>query len=366
MLRSERGQLLIPAMFVFPTLFLFVFLIKETAQLSTEKIRHQFAMDAAVFVEMANYSDFLNRTAYVNGAFPMRIFEEGYVDFPAECEGKSNCSKTTYDDVLFDAGVFPRSPDKMKYADNSYWGPLGSWPIAYGGAVGELKNASPPDMPLVLKIFDLDFADRYWHSKDLADEIYKLYVQIYGLLGSVEDSQLSVLKKLSSNYEFLHKSYQLNTGDATAGADADTLAASFRQEMPDFTNSSVARAYCQEKVYYCGNVHTGSLTQPYHPECTTPDTGVVITPTSAGCSAGLFQIMYVEQSAIAKVRSGLPLTMSWAIPEKNYWNVNFASLLSGNPNGGRLHTTISLKGDPANQPAVWPNPTPRFQVRQFP
>src|ERR1035437_3655022 len=109
-LRSRRGQIVIPAMLMFPTLFLFVYLIYETAKLSREKIRHQFAMDAAVFVEMTNYSDFLNRTAYVNGAFPMRIFEEGYHDFMAECEGKTkNCTSTkrSYATLLFNNGAFP-------------------------------------------------------------------------------------------------------------------------------------------------------------------------------------------------------------------------------------------------------------------
>ena len=49
MLRSRRGQIVIPAMLMFPTLFLFVYLIYETAKLSREKIRHQFAIDAAAF-----------------------------------------------------------------------------------------------------------------------------------------------------------------------------------------------------------------------------------------------------------------------------------------------------------------------------
>jgi hypothetical protein len=34
--------------------------------------------------------------------------------------------------------------------------------------------------------------------------------------------------------------------------------------------------------------------------------------------------------------------------------------------GRELHTTISVTGDPSNSPAVWPDPTPKFQVRQFP
>src|SRR3984957_11337744 len=106
LMRSRGGQIVIPALLLFPTLFLFVYLIDETAKLSREKIRHQFAMDAAAFVEMTNYSDFLNRSAYVNGAFPMRIFEEGYWDFNAECTGKTNhCNSTmSYASILFQNG----------------------------------------------------------------------------------------------------------------------------------------------------------------------------------------------------------------------------------------------------------------------
>src|SRR3990167_9990070 len=86
-LGSRRGQIVIPAMLLFPTLFLFVYLIYETAKLSREKIKHQFAMDAAAFVEATNYSDFLNRTAYVNGAFPMRIRSEEHT---SELQSQSN------------------------------------------------------------------------------------------------------------------------------------------------------------------------------------------------------------------------------------------------------------------------------------
>src|SRR5581483_7915255 len=109
---GDRGQILIPSLFVLPTLFLFVYLLFETAKLSREKIRHQFAADAAVFVEMTNYSDFLNRSAYVNGAFPMRIFYEGFHGTPMDCvNGTSDhCpGSTSLDELLYANGAFPRS-----------------------------------------------------------------------------------------------------------------------------------------------------------------------------------------------------------------------------------------------------------------
>jgi len=358
--RSRAGQIVIPAMLIFPTLFLFVYLIYETAKLSREKIRHQFAMDAAAFVEMTNYSDFLNRTAYVNGAFPMRIFEEGYGDFPAECEGKvEHCEKVMYADILYHNGAFPRSlSSKHSYSSE------GSWDIAYP----EPKNGGggPPELPGTFELFSLDDANKYWHQWDLATEIYKLWVQIYSLLGSVEDAQFSVLKRLSGDHSFMKKSYWLNTGDPIN--DAAGLARSFDVALGDF--NSAVKPYCQTRLNYWGNRHLGGTgIQPYTPAHTDP---VVDLPTSAGCSQGVFQVMYVEPNTIKKLRDkngdypGLLLWMSWSIPQKNYWNVDFPTLMNHASPQGTLRTTISLQGDPANKPAVWPYPTPKFQVRQFP
>jgi hypothetical protein len=361
------GQIVIPAMLIFPTLFLFVYLIYETAKLSREKIRHQFAMDAAAFVEMANYSDFLNRTAYINGAFPMRIFEEGYADdFQAECEGKTtNCNQRPYREILYENGAFPRSQSgKHDYSNEP------SWDIAYGGA-GSGKNDSPPQLTEPFMLLTLQNANDYYQQYDLATEIYKFYVQIYSLLGSVEDAQFKVLQRLSGDHSFLKKSYWLNTGDPIDSA--NQLAASFNTAIGDFDTS--VKPVCLHKLKYCGNQYTGGTgLQVMRAVCSTPDDGIVL-PTSQGCSTegGLFQMEWVPKSEIDKFRTaaaggypGLSLSMNWAVPEKNYWNVNFPALLSQRFPNGDLHTTISLLGDPSTQPSVWPNPTPKFQVRQFP
>ena len=384
-LRSRRGQIIIPAMLMFPTLFLFVYLIYETAKLSREKIRHQFAMDAAAFVEMTNYSDFLNRTAYVNGAFPMRIFEEGYYDFKAECEGKvANCSQKTYASLLFYNGAFPdlngTYSDGQPPTTNI---PGGKWPIEYDNSnpLAAGKNQSPPQLTEPWELFTLNDADHYWHPIDLANEIYKLFVQIYSLLGSVESAQFSVLKRLTTSgtlHSFLQKSYWLNTGDPVSYA--ASFAQTFDTQLGDFNHA--VTPYCQTSMNYWGNKHLSGGIQPYVPQKTIPTidlTNPASNPSQAGCassdngSGGLFQIEYVDPNTIKKLKDpsnsgypGLALSMNWAIPPSNYWNVNFVALMSQQfPNGG-LHTTISLMGDPANSPAVWPDPTPKFQVREFP
>ncbi len=390
---SRAGQIVIPAMLIFPTLFLFVYLIYETAKLSREKIRHQFAMDAAAFVEMANYSDFLNRSAYVNGAFPMRIFEEGYAGFPADCAGKvANCQQKSYASILFDNGAFPHLGGQ--YIDGhtpetsaTFTGKT-SWTIEYGynsdGSPTSIApqsnrttmNENPPQSVEPFVLFSLNDANHFWHSYQLATEIYKLWYQVYSLLGSVEDAQYQVLTRLTGGpppHSFLQKSYWLNTGDSPN--DAAQLATTFGNQLGNF-NGAVG-VLCQQTLLYCGNQHLGGTgLQPYRPECANP---VIQLQSSAGCggdmsggSGGLFQLVYVKQQMISNLNTphgggnypGLSLMMNWTYPSSNYFNVNWGQEFGSA--GPQLHTTISLSGDPKNAPAVWPDPTPLFQVRQFP
>jgi hypothetical protein len=377
--RSRAGQIVIPAMLMFPTLFLFVYLIYETAKLSREKIRHQFAMDAAAFVEMTNYSDFLNRTAYVNGAFPMRIFEEGYWDFKAECEGKvQNCSQKTYASILFANGAFPHVGGSYQDGHKPETTlTTGKWDIEYGGAYTK-KNQNPPDLSpapsndgsAYYELFSLDDADHYWHPYDLATEIYKLYVQIYGLLGSVESAQFQVLKRLtkgSTPHSFMQKSYWLNTGDPIG--DATALATAFDLKLGDFEHA--VHANCLQKLDYWGNKHLNGGIQPYVPQKTTPDVDLTASG-GAGCQStdngngGLFQIESLDDSMVTTLKKGLTIEIPWSIPGKNFFNVPLDAMMTQAFPGRELHTTISVIGDPANKPSVWPDPTPKFQVRQFP
>ena len=346
-------------MLLFPTLFLFVYLIYETAKLSREKIKHQFAMDAAAFVEATNYSDFLNRTAYVNGAFPMRIFEQGYDDFPFECEGKGDCSEfkpQMYSEVLYKNGVFPRSKSGKKTFDDE-----AVWDIEYGG-LSAGRNADPPDVKDQIILFTHENGDQSYHPWDLATEVYKLYFQVFSLLGSVEDAQWLVLKRLTkdSNHSFLQKSYWLNTGDS---ADyGNKLAASFNEAL-DFQT----RPECSHTLVYHGNKYTGGTgLQQYHVAKTDP---AVVLPDSAGCDkvgGCLFQMQTVDKTSIAALKNGLSLTLRWQLPGKNYFNVDFGNRPQDFKNGvPELHTTVTVGANNSNA-KVWPNPTPKFQVRQFP
>jgi len=365
--KSRAGQIVIPAMLLFPTLFLFVYLIYETAKLSREKIKHQFAMDAAAFVEATNYSDFLNRTAYVNGAFPMRIFEQGYDDYPAECEGRvEHCENVTYAEILYRNGAFPRSRSGKK----EFSGSDEKWDIEYGGTSSG-RNSPNPYIQDPYTLFSMDNANRFWLTWDLASEVFKLYIQVYSLLGSVEDAQWQVLKRLTkdSKHSFLQKSYWLNTGDsANYGLE---LANSWDAALGEFKTE----AHCLRKLIYHGIDRKGGTgIQQMRVKGTDPPVEMSPKFDSPGCSGGgLFQMQTVDSGALSRLRQpggseypGLSLTLRWQIPGKNYFNVDFGNMPQHFKNSApELHTTVSVGATNPNA-KVWPDPTPKFQVRQYP
>lgn len=354
---AQRGQILIPALFVIPSLFLFVFLLFETAKLSREKIRHQFAVDSAAFVEMTNYSDFLNRSAYVNGAFPQRIFEEGFKD--TMIERKDNTAPDRLYDILHRNCTFPRT-EQAQPLD-----PHPQWLIEYHADCSE-RNKNPPGFPQILWLLTNADALKYWITYDDANAIYQLYAKIYQLLGSVEDAQFSVFKRLTATHNFFRKSYWLNTGDPVEVGGQGAQGFSLFPFKP--------KPYCVEGVSFCGNQPTSDVFQPYQILCLSkPVTDW--SPPMPGCSpSGLFQVEAIPDSDLKALNTphdvagypGYPIIQHWTAPS-NYFSVNFNSLMGGQAvcagGGGRpcVHATISVRGG-----NVWPNPTPKFQVKLHP
>ena len=372
-LRGREGQLAIPSLFLLPSLFLFVYLIFETAKLSREKIRHQFALDAAAFIEMTNYSDFLNRSAYVNGAFPQRIFYEGFYNTCIEKKNNTSGDCGTSGDrlynIIYKNGAYPRTdqapPDQPLDA-------YPAWFLQFGGA-GAGKNNNPPDMGSGrLDLITMQDALDYWLSWDDAQDIYKLYVQIYQLLGSVEDAQFSVFKRLTTDHNFFRKSYWLNTNDPIDMAEMG--AAYFNAYSFD------PKPYCIQEIMIVGNKPTNNPFQPYVQWG--PQTPVQMPSTISGCqpTSGLFQAEAIPQTSLNNMASqhapgsqfglalpGYPIFQSWGknLLEKNYFNVNFVNTVNCpgavSGNGPCVHATVALSGG-----VLWPNPTPKFQTRLHP
>lgn len=393
---GARGQILIPSLFVLPTLFLFVYLIFETAKLSREKIRHQFAVDAASFVEMTNYSDFLNRSAYVNGAFPQRIFAEGFLN--TMIDRKNNGPANDLFDIMYDDGDFPSigpsSSDPLHNpTDNNP-----SWKIVYTGCNSSM-NANPPQWGCgpsstggatgqptsgnggsgELDIITLQNAIDYWISWDDASDIYNLYVQIYSLLGSVEDAQYAVWMRLthgSPDHTFFRKSYWLNTADNPYDSDPGEGARYFN------AHSFKPKATCVESIMFYGNKPTQNPFQPYQifaPPAPIQQNQTMKTAPNA-CD-GLFQNEAVPDGDLRAMDTphdrafyrGYNIVQhyrTWTNHNRppNYFNVDFDNSMHDpmcevGGGGGKpcVHATIDLSGG-----SVWPDPTPKYQTRLYP
>ncbi|MDD4004057.1 MAG: hypothetical protein PHW69_02505 [Elusimicrobiaceae bacterium] len=273
---TKKGQLLMPAIFVLPTLWIFVILLLETAKLSRAKIKYQLAADIASTIEMENYSDFFNRTAYVNGAFPYRIFTENYQDHTDAAGNYSclaansltSCVKVYMQDIMLANGNYPtwNETSRAAIANKSpatlynLAGPMSLdtvegiadssklWPIRFLGAHGDGASGSNNVTNWNVENPAWDphnylFRDRasftgsarplqcvtpqVWESacrypaydvyinKDVAYAQYSFWFQVYALLGNVSNSQTAVFKTLIANHAFFRKAYHLNAGDCT-------------------------------------------------------------------------------------------------------------------------------------------------------
>ena len=288
---------------------MFVYLIYETAKLSREKIRHQFAIDSAAFIEMSNYSDFLNRSAYVNGAFPMRIFKEAFgpaTQIQLRCYDSPCPSADSLMTLMFMNGDFPmdtQDSDWMSAGGEQAYTAKAKWEIRFCDsssnppcfignkgttdgepADGDGMNVVPPptrqcDSTLLKQqgvspggscheIFNYGTAQDYaspiqytcvapYSGSDSSNlclqpgqTIIDIWAKVYTLLGQVEGAQFGVLGRLAADHHFLKKSYWLNTsGQGPDGADAQTASNSF--------NASGASGFQSAVSFDCLDTVTG-------------------------------------------------------------------------------------------------------------
>jgi hypothetical protein len=365
---------------------LFVYLIFETAKLSRDKIRHQFAIDSAAFVEMTNYSDFLNRSAYVNGAFPMRIFREGFHGTELNNTGRAACnsavdhysngSSINLDDVLYGEGAFPRD-DSDPNGSTEQSGKSQPWKIVFNNQ-SERAGLNTSDSSAIDSAIDSKSAHNDSNGKSCdktpcltlisektancwninfedSTQIMNMYVQIYQLLGSVESAQYSVLERLAAGHQFLTKSYYLNLGTQEALNEATGV----RFPPTDFTSG--IHMHCVKGILFYGNQLTGNQLQPYDIFNNYP--GTAMTSSISGCN-GLFQLVSVDPGVIASTNEGSPYpgwqaSIAWT-PPSNSFGVDV------NQFKPTVHATASLWPGAQGEASVWPNPTPHYQTRLYP
>jgi hypothetical protein len=365
--RLSPGQLVIPAMFVIPSLVLFVYLIYETAKLSREKIRHQFAIDAAAFVEMTNYSDLLNRSAYVNGPFPMRVFSESYPWGSVPIEAKNSTAPTDLIKMMYDNGAFPVGPTQGSDPSFGISDGMPTWPIKYGNGslctTCSVLNGNSPGDTGTQHIFRQKQVMEYWIWYDVHSvPLWQFWTTVYSLLGSVESAQVQVFQRLNKAHSFLKKSWLLNTGESSSNVNTGSFDSHDLRLDCIYTRQSGTYGTYQKSTWWDPYGHKGFGDDPdvkdgggkpfTHP----PEGGTY-------CSGGLFRVAVVtsglDQIKIKGPSSGIELMQPWSAPG-NYFNVDV------NRPRPMVHARVGIVGC-----CVWaengsPQPTPKFQVRELP
>lgn len=371
-LSVRRGQILIPSLLVIPSLFLFVYLIFETTKLSREKIRQQFAVDSAAFIQMSDYTNLLNRTAYVNGAFPYRIFKEAYECPPGDyLEYTNGSGQICPYDMLYAAGAFPKYDKDVSGQPPQALDSEAKWTIKFDETHRSGINSNPPKVDPSFTLITKDQGTKIYIFWDPASGVYKFYSQVYNLLGQVEDSQITVFDRLTAQFNFFRKSYYLNANTPECVSSPDTCG----QDGLDSRGGYIANRIVKDKdikMYYIDTITffakvPQSGLPPYYLAQTTPPMDMKqMNPL------GLFQLAAVSDSSLRAVGNGYQVYQGWDVPS-NYFKVNFNQRgdISRNCNkSGRpcVHAMVASQcPDLLNgNNCVWPDPTPKYQTRLYP
>ena len=368
---ARAGQILIPSLLVIPSLLLFVYLLFETTKVSREKIRQQFAVDSAAFIQMGDYTNLLNRTAYVNGAFPYRIFKEAYECPPEDPMSMADGSdtKTCPYDMLYAAGAFPKYKSDMKGQPPASLDDKPKWEIEFDNTARPefIANPTSSNSKPLFDLITWDQGMKIMIEWNTAIGYYKFYAQVYTLLGSVEESQWTVFDRLTENFNFFRKSYYLNANTPDCVSNPQICGNDGLYSTGGFFGSKLAKNnnffmhYIQKITFYAKKFRGGLI--PY--DLAHPVEPMDMTSMSPN---GLFQLATVSDAALDKLGNGLDVYQGWDAPT-NYFNVKL-NILGKCKETGRpcVHALIATQCPQlkSGNNCVWPNPTPKYQTRLYP
>ncbi|HBA62029.1 MAG TPA: hypothetical protein DCZ92_14685 [Elusimicrobia bacterium] len=380
----RRGQILIPSLLVIPSLMIFIYLLFETTKISREKIRQQFAIDSAAFIQMGDYTNLLNRTAYVNGAFPYRIFKEKY-----SCGGGENnytntsgSGNTCAYKAMYDAFAFPQddedsasSEEPVTKDDDSLWNiNFKQGPDSAGHDPRKDYYKKNPDTQVNIPLYTLITSEQGANLDlgwDAASAVYQFYANVYGLLGAVEESQYTVFERLTTSFNFFRKSYYLNasTQECTnnpAGCGEQGLRGANSFFAKQIRRDNNFLIHYVQKIEFHAKVYTGGWPSPYYLGRSNPPMDMTETDPK-----GLFQIATVKKSILKDLGNGLDIYQGWTAP-KNYFNIDFNQVSACHETGKPcVHVKVATQcpkltdnQNPNN--CVWPDPTPKYQTRMYP
>ncbi len=359
---NKKAQIILPAILLIPTILLVIYLLFETTKLSVTKIREQFSLDTAAFVELTSASVYLNATAYVNGAFPFRLFRENLAVDNLQVqpnEDAENAKPISLFELFYKAGAFPAMDVNNDYntepKDNDTTWELHYYTEPYDpedsfGGKEETENPRAnwnTENPTADedKVYDIMF--RHYaktHIMPTEIEAARLYMTIYYLLDTIYENQKKVYQRLTKNGEFFRKAFYLNMSNCKMSECGKQGALQF-----------------QNYIFNTEPIYIKTVRMFYY--STGENMAFVIPLVDLNFSNGrLFQFAYLTKTArerLRKIYSGVEINQPFQAPS-NYFNIGLSRF---NPH---VHVRAALQCPRENNNCVWPNPTPKYQVRLYP
>lgn len=381
-LKNKRAQIVLPAILLVPTILLVIYLLFETAKLSRFKIRSQFALDSAAFIELTSYSNFLNGVAYTNGAFPFRIFRESFTDTIKKSEqgsGSGDEDSMTYYDLFYQAGAFPAMAEvNSDPKDNA-----GKWELKYKEAASDSdddvkdgkgrkknwnsENPKADNLEYGINVKDLvgqyDYIFLYGddengqeQNNDIEDkgimESLVSYISTYKIIEGIYDNQKKVYERLTKDGEFFRKSFYYNSSScklSQCGKEGVRVLKNYDLELDTIRLDKMNWFYRVKFLQYDSISDVQSMLfskdNPKHEK---------FMP--------LYQFSYLTKptrSKLKKMYTGVDIREP-IVPPDNYFRVNVKKYAK------KLHVRAALQCTNESNNCVWPNPTPKYQVRLYP
>ncbi|MBO4707972.1 MAG: hypothetical protein J5594_05405 [Elusimicrobiaceae bacterium] len=378
-LKNRKAQIVLPAILLIPTILLVIYLLFETTKLSRFKIRSQFALDSAAFIELTSYSNFLNAVAYVNGAFPFRVFRENMTDTikksDPQVEGPEEIS---YYDIFRLAGAFPAMADINSNPKEN----AGRWELKYVEAPSDAEeylengmgrpkswNTENPkadestkygiNKKELVKNYDYFFLvsddesnDDQNNSEEGIMSSLALYIAVYKMFENIYESQKKVYERLTEGGEFFRKSFYYNSSSCK-------LSQCGKESVRAFKNYNLGlESIHLEKMawfYKAKFLDTGSASDVEE---------LLLEKTNEKFKKfmPLYQFSYLDKSTRSKMKklyTGIDVREP-IVPPDNYFGINVKKYVQ------KLHVRAAVQCTNESNNCVWPNPTPKYQVRLFP
>jgi len=372
-MEKRKAQILIPAVLVIPSLLIFIYLLFETTKISREKIKQQLALDSAAFIQMGDYTNFLNRTAYVNGPFPYRIFKQLY-----DCGGDQMGTMVQRSDesgeectfkTFYEAGNFPKYvndiPGEPPENRASEFDKSPKWEIKFDDTLRPGINTANPNLNDELIFLTSDQAVKLMLFWDPIIGFYKQYAQVYSILGSIEASQLSIFERLTDNMNFFRKSFYLNAATRECIDNPELCGneglSSWKSVRLRVSN---VKMHFIKRIKFWAKSRRTSFPPGYDIVYTNPPLDM-----TQGAPEGLFQLTTVDVGKLKELKKGYELEQSWKPGDasQNYFGVNLNALGTCKTTPSTcVHATIRSECPAFDNNCVWPNPTPKYQTRLYP